>query len=162
MSTSLQIQLPDSLKDWLEREVIARGYSSASDFVREMLWREQTARIRDAIDDQLTEGLDSGDAKPMTDADWERIRMEGMRLAEERRKYCHVLSHARRSIAILPRTFLILHWIRSNRPCGSCRWPPKALKDWPPIHASERNGAPCGFASPACACIRCPIPTAAI
>ena len=31
MSTSLQIQLPGSLKGWLEREVNARGYSSAGD-----------------------------------------------------------------------------------------------------------------------------------
>jgi Arc/MetJ-type ribon-helix-helix transcriptional regulator len=54
----VKIELPDSLKDWLEREAEAGGYASPGAFVERLLLREQSRRER--IDQKLLEALDSG------------------------------------------------------------------------------------------------------
>ena len=86
MRTTMNISLPAALKAWIDRQVEGKGYSTASEYVRDLLRREQEQQTKAYIEQKLTEALDSGEAKPMTQEDWKRIRAQGMKLARARRK----------------------------------------------------------------------------
>ena len=66
----MNISLPDKLKAWVDARVAEGRYSSASDYVRELMRRdldaaESTARLQAAID--------SGRASPASDTTIEAI-----------------------------------------------------------------------------------------
>ena len=86
MPTSMNISLPAPLKSWVEQQVEQRGYSTASEFVRDVLRREQERALRAAVDERLTQAIASGESTPLTRQDWERIRAEGTKRARRRRK----------------------------------------------------------------------------
>lgn len=79
MRTSMNISLPAPLKTWIEQQVDERGYSTASEFVRDVLRREQEQAARAAVDARLIQAIDSGESTPMTAKDWKRIRTEGLK-----------------------------------------------------------------------------------
>jgi antitoxin ParD1/3/4 len=58
--TSLNISLPQPLKDFLEERVKERGYSTPSEYVRELLREDQKRRIEERLEALLLEGLNSG------------------------------------------------------------------------------------------------------
>jgi len=76
---SMNISLPDDLKDFVDQQ-IQGGYSSASEFVRELIRNAQKQAARAKLETLLLGGLDSGPATPMTDEDWKALRTK----AEER------------------------------------------------------------------------------
>ncbi len=86
MRTSMNISLPAPLKNWVEQQVEQRGYSTASEFVRDVLRREQEQAVRAAIDARLVQAIESGESTPMTAKDWKRIRTAGLKRARSRRK----------------------------------------------------------------------------
>lgn len=83
----MNISLPEPLKDWVDSQVAAGGYATASQYVRQILREEQQRRLREQIDGALHDSLDSGPSTPMTAKDWEHIRREGRkRIAAKKRK----------------------------------------------------------------------------
>ena len=82
----MNVSLPSPLKKWVERQVAKKGYGTADEFVVEMLRREQALEARERIDALLIEALDSGESTPMTEKDWERIRVAGRRRFHARQK----------------------------------------------------------------------------
>ncbi|MEX2091446.1 MAG: type II toxin-antitoxin system ParD family antitoxin [Pirellulales bacterium] len=78
----MNISLPAPLKSWIEQQVEERGYSTASEFVRDVLRREQEQAARAAVDARLLQAIDSGESTPMTATDWKRIRTEGLERAQ--------------------------------------------------------------------------------
>jgi antitoxin ParD1/3/4 len=68
--------LPLPLKAWVEEQVGEKGFSTASEYIRDLLRREQA---RAEMDSRLTDALNSGPSAPMTGRDWQRIRAEGMK-----------------------------------------------------------------------------------
>ena len=86
MRTTMNISLPAPLKGWIEQQVEERGYSTASEFVRDVLRREQEQSLRAAVDAKLVLAIESGESTPMTAKDWQRIRNEGRKQARRRRK----------------------------------------------------------------------------
>ena len=86
MRTTMNISLPAQLKSWIERQVAGKGYSTASEYVRDLLRREQEQQARAYVEQKLTEALESGEPTPMTPEDWQRIRTVGLRRARSRRK----------------------------------------------------------------------------
>jgi antitoxin ParD1/3/4 len=82
----MNISLPGLLKEWVEKQVEERGYSTASEFVRDVLRREQEQAARAAIDSRLIAAIESGESSPMTAMDWKRIRTEGIKRAKRRGK----------------------------------------------------------------------------
>jgi antitoxin ParD1/3/4 len=69
----LKVSLPDGLKEWAETRVAEGRYSSASDYVRDLLRRDQDYAVRVA---RLEAALDVGMASPETDATIESIIAE--------------------------------------------------------------------------------------
>jgi antitoxin ParD1/3/4 len=79
MST-MNISLPESLKDFVDDQVGARGYSTSSEYVRELIRKDQD---RQRLRDRLLEGAASPPAVA-ADADYfnrlrDRVREAGQR-----------------------------------------------------------------------------------
>lgn len=72
--SSLNISLPQSLKDYVEDQVATRGYSTPSEYLRELLRLDQKQRAEEKLEALLLEGLNSGDPIEITPEYWERKR----------------------------------------------------------------------------------------
>jgi antitoxin ParD1/3/4 len=86
MRSSMHISLPRPLKSWVERQVISKGYSTTSEYLRDVLRKEQEQETRARIEAKMIAALDSGPPTPMTREDWDHIRREGLKRAKARRK----------------------------------------------------------------------------
>src|ERR1017187_5874970 len=73
--TSMNISLPQELKDYIERQTKA-GYSTPSEYLRELVREDQKRRAKERLDTLLLEGLDSGEALPATPAFWDELKRE--------------------------------------------------------------------------------------
>lgn len=76
--TSLNISLPQSLKDYVEDQVSTRGYSTPSEYLRELLRPKeipsQKQRAEEKLEALLLERLNSGSPIEITPDYWERKR----------------------------------------------------------------------------------------
>jgi antitoxin ParD1/3/4 len=58
---TMNVSLPDPIKEWVERQAGSGRYSNASDYVRDLIRRDQERADRLAeLRRLITEGLDSG------------------------------------------------------------------------------------------------------
>ncbi len=68
---TMNIALPESLKHFVQERVIEGGYSSVSEYVRELIRADQKRNVEERIDALLLEGLDSGQPISVTPEYWE-------------------------------------------------------------------------------------------
>jgi antitoxin ParD1/3/4 len=68
---TMNVALPESMKQFVQQQVNERGYSSVSEYIRELIRTDQKREVQERIDTLLLEGLDSGKAIPVTAAYWE-------------------------------------------------------------------------------------------
>jgi len=73
---TMNISLPDSMKAFVEEEVQARGFNTTSEYFRALVREAQDRKARKHLEALLLEGLNSGEATPITEEDWEDIRRE--------------------------------------------------------------------------------------
>ncbi|MHC5612958.1 MAG: type II toxin-antitoxin system ParD family antitoxin [Nostoc sp.] len=71
---SINISLPDTMRTYIEEKVAAGGYSSVSEYFRELVRQDQKRQAAEHLEAMLLEGLNSGNATEMTPDDWEDIR----------------------------------------------------------------------------------------
>lgn len=71
---SMNVSLPDSMRDYIDRQVQSGGYGSASEYVRDLIRRDQKRQAQEELENLLLEGLRSGRATDMSDRDWQDIR----------------------------------------------------------------------------------------
>jgi len=73
---TMNVSLPDQMKDWVETQARNGRYSNASDYVRDLIRRDQERQQAIAeIQALVTEGIESGLAEPETRADFfKRVR----------------------------------------------------------------------------------------
>lgn len=77
---TMNISLPDSLKGYVDEQVAERGYSSSSEYLRELIRKDQD---RQHLRKLLLEGAVSPLEGPADDAYFERLRARiGRRTAE--------------------------------------------------------------------------------
>jgi antitoxin ParD1/3/4 len=55
---TMNVSLPDPMKDWVEDQIKSGTYANASDYIRDLIRHDQTART--ALKAAITEGLKSG------------------------------------------------------------------------------------------------------
>ena len=70
----MNVSLPDTLRDYIELQVKTRGYGSSSEYIRDLIRQDQKCKAQEHLQTLLLEGLDSGEALPMSDRDWAEIR----------------------------------------------------------------------------------------
>ena len=76
--TSMNISVPESMKEFIEDEVSSGGYGTASEYVRELVRDAKKQKEEERIEKLLLEALESGPALPMTKKDWEAIKQRGL------------------------------------------------------------------------------------
>ena len=81
---SLNISLPQALKDYVESQVTEGGYSTPSEYLRELLRQDQQRRADDKLTGLLLEGLNSGQSIEVSPEYWEKKRRQlvGRHLAQ--------------------------------------------------------------------------------
>jgi antitoxin ParD1/3/4 len=80
-NTSMNVSLPEALKDYVQERVAEGTYSNPSDYVRALIREDMKRQAEERLDALLLEGINSGPAEPMTQEDWAYIRAEAQRRA---------------------------------------------------------------------------------
>src|SRR5438105_14814045 len=75
--TTMNVSLPEELKEYVEQQT-QTGYSTPSEYVRELIREDQKRRARERLDMLLLEGLDSGDPIPATPEFWSTLKREAL------------------------------------------------------------------------------------
>jgi antitoxin ParD1/3/4 len=81
---TMNISLPDNMKTFIEAEITEGGYNTASEYFRALVREAQKRKTEAKLEALLLEGLQSGEATPMTEQDWEEIRQEVRQRATKR------------------------------------------------------------------------------
>jgi antitoxin ParD1/3/4 len=81
---TMNISLPDPMKEFVEELVTQGDYSSASEYVRALIREDRKRREKERLEALLLEGLASGPMTEMTAQDWESIRSEVRRRVASR------------------------------------------------------------------------------
>jgi antitoxin ParD1/3/4 len=83
--TTLTISLPDSLKEFIEREVQTKGYGNVSEYVRGLL-RDAQAKEADArLEALLIEGLTKGEDIPLSPEFWSELKQDAAKILARRK-----------------------------------------------------------------------------
>jgi antitoxin ParD1/3/4 len=72
---TMNISLPDPLKLYVEQQVNTGGYSSASEYVRELVRADQKRKAKEYLEGVLLEALKTKPEK-VTSAWWSKLRKE--------------------------------------------------------------------------------------
>jgi antitoxin ParD1/3/4 len=66
----MNIALPESMKDFALAQVKVGGYSSVSEFIRDLISADQKRKVEQRLDTLLLAGLDSGQPISVTPEYW--------------------------------------------------------------------------------------------
>lgn len=83
--TSMNISVPESMKEFIEEEVSSGGYGTASEYVRELVRDAKKQKEEERLEKLLLEALESGPASPMTKKDWEAIKQRGLERIQKKK-----------------------------------------------------------------------------
>jgi antitoxin ParD1/3/4 len=82
---SMNISRPDPLKQYVDGQIAQGRYSSASEYVRELIRVDEKRKAEEQLEAELLEGLNSVESE-LTPADWRAIRKEALAKVEARKK----------------------------------------------------------------------------
>lgn len=83
---SMNISLPEPLKEFVDGQIAAGRYSSASEYVRELIRNDEKHKAQEQLEALLLEGLNTEETE-LTPADWKAIRKEALaRVAAGKRR----------------------------------------------------------------------------
>ncbi len=82
---SMNISLPDPLKEFVDGQIAQGRYSSASEYVRELIRADEKRKAEDQLEALLLAGL-QGEETSMTPDDWKAIRQEALAQVVKARK----------------------------------------------------------------------------
>lgn len=75
--TNMNISVPDDMKAFIDAQMAAEGYATASEYLRSLIREAQKRRAKQELEAKLLEGL-QGPSVEMTPEDWESIRREAL------------------------------------------------------------------------------------
>jgi antitoxin ParD1/3/4 len=85
---TMNISLPDLLKNFVDKQITLGRYSSASEYVRELIREDEKRKAEERFEALLLEGIQSEET-PLTPQDWADIRKEAMTRIKRRKKQRH-------------------------------------------------------------------------
>lgn len=68
---TMNVALPESMKSFVQERVSEGGYSSVSEYVRDLIRADQKRRVEERVDALLLDGLNSGPPIEVTPEYWE-------------------------------------------------------------------------------------------
>jgi antitoxin ParD1/3/4 len=85
--TTMNISLPEPMRDWVEGQIKKGSFGNASEYIRSLIREDQKRSAREELEARLLEGLDSGPATPWTNKDVEALKKRILeRHAKNRKK----------------------------------------------------------------------------
>jgi antitoxin ParD1/3/4 len=73
MTTTMNISIPEALRDFVEERVAEGGYANVSDYIRALIRDDRAGQAKARLEAKLLEGLASGPPVEATDEYWKRI-----------------------------------------------------------------------------------------
>ena len=83
--TSMNVSLLEDLKEYVEAQTKS-GYSTPSEYVRELIRGDQKRRAKEKLDTLLLEGLNSGDSLLVNATFWSNLKQEALAKLEARKE----------------------------------------------------------------------------
>lgn len=72
---TMNVSLPDPMKEWVEVQIEGGHYSNASDYVRDLIRRDQEYQAKyEALVNALAAGENSGTSKKTIDDIWKEVK----------------------------------------------------------------------------------------
>jgi antitoxin ParD1/3/4 len=81
--TSLNISLPEPLREWIDAQIKRGRYGNASEYLRDLIRHDQERQAQERLEGLLLDGVKSGPASYLTRRDWAELRTD---VAERLRK----------------------------------------------------------------------------
>ena len=81
---SMNISLPDPLKQFVDGQIATGRYSSVSEYVRELIREDEKRKAQERLEGLLLEGL-IGEETMLTKTEWQAIRQEAMTQIQARK-----------------------------------------------------------------------------
>jgi antitoxin ParD1/3/4 len=82
---SMNISLPELLKEFVDGQIATGRYSSASEYVRELIREDEKRKATERLESLLLDGL-AGEDTELTRADWGAIRTEALAQVKARKQ----------------------------------------------------------------------------
>lgn len=80
---TMNISLPDPMRQWVETQIDKGQYASSSDYVRDLIRKDQAQRDKTAaLQAAITQGLESGDPKDFNVEDFQKRMLESFNRAD--------------------------------------------------------------------------------
>jgi antitoxin ParD1/3/4 len=81
---SMNISLPDPLKEFVDGQISTGRYSSVSEYMRELIREDEKRKAQDQLEALLLDGLRGG-MTPLTADDFKSIRQNALAIIEARK-----------------------------------------------------------------------------
>jgi antitoxin ParD1/3/4 len=76
---TMNISLPDQMKEWVEKQTETGQYANSSDYVRDLIRKDREKREKiDALQIKINEGLASGESTRSLDDIFENARVQAI------------------------------------------------------------------------------------
>ena len=82
---TMNISVPDPLKEFVDHQIADGRYSSVSEYIRELIRQDEKRKAESRLEALLLEGLES-DESELTRLDFEDIRKEALSRIKQRKK----------------------------------------------------------------------------
>jgi len=82
---TMNISLPDPLKEFVDHQIAEGRYSSVSEYVRELIRGDEKRKAEQRLEALLLEGLESEESE-LTRKDFDEIRKEALAKLKRRKK----------------------------------------------------------------------------
>ena len=82
---TMNISLPDPLKEFVDHQIADGRYSSVSEYIRELIRDDEKRKAEERLEALLLEGLE-GEETPLTRQDFDDIRREAREELKRRKK----------------------------------------------------------------------------
>ena len=82
--TTLNISLPDAMREWIADQLRSGGYGNASEYIRELIREDQKRKAEGRLEERLLEGLNSGRVVEVTPEYWAKKKQALLARASRR------------------------------------------------------------------------------
>lgn len=73
-ANTMSFALPDVLRQYIDERVRTGPYGNTSEYLRDLIRRDQEEQAKKRLRELIQEGLESGPGRELTPADWTALR----------------------------------------------------------------------------------------
>ncbi|CAG1003827.1 Antitoxin ParD4 [Phycisphaerales bacterium] len=84
--TSMNVSLPESMREFVRARMAKKGFANASEYVRQLIRDDLREAEEERIDKLLLEGLHSGPGTPVTPKFWDDLKKRVKARIEEKQR----------------------------------------------------------------------------